>query len=277
MFGCISKSFESWRSNKKKVFVWVEISITIGSPNFYSFASRNRVRTPEERKHFLIKLKEEEKNRLGILSKVEQKALEQKLETYKNKRNCKRKNDDFVKDIWAEEDIPKEFQNEWYNKVLVEHNMKNTGRPLVKIPNVTHHKSSQLKPISVPHPGTSYNPTVDDHEKIVNKAIEVEEQKMVEEEHLARVTENMFPKRTPEERRQMQLEQMVEGFPVDGVQSTDDDENGSGDDEYKSVNPPVRNKKKDKKARRKQREERIKRAKLEAEKHEVKKLMDITK
>lgn len=155
--------------------------------------------------------------------------------------------------------------------------MKNTGRPLVKIPNVTHHKSSQLKPISVPHPGTSYNPTVDDHEKIVNKAIEVEEQKMVEEEHLARVTENMFPKRTPEERRQMQLEQMVEGFPVDGVQSTDDDENGSGDDEYKSVNPPVRNKKKDKKARRKQREERIKRAKLEAEKHEVKKLMDITK
>lgn len=107
--------------------------------------------------------------------------------------------------------------------------------------------------IQIPHPGTSYNPSLEDHLSLM-AAVEDRELKIIKkEEHLDRVTTAMFKKVSAEDRDDFKLKELRSGL--------DDDEdapNGDKDDdsnEYIAVNPPVEIKRKDKKARRKQKEQ----------------------
>lgn len=108
--------------------------------------------------------------------------------------------------------------------------------------------------IERPHPGTSYNPTFEDHQALL-KEVEDRELKIIKrEDHLNRVTTTLFRKVTAEERDEAHLKEMSAGVDDDDDEH-EADEKDDDPDEYVAVNAPVENKRKDRKARRKQREQ----------------------
>lgn len=70
----------------------------------------------------------------------------------------------------------------------------NEGIRKRKIPATLHKKPSVVSPIEIPHPGTSYNPSYDDHQKLLHEVADEEQKLMKEEAHLNRVTTKMFKK-----------------------------------------------------------------------------------
>lgn len=135
-----------------------------------------------------------------------------------------------------------------------------------------------FRAIEFPHPGMSYNPTLEAHQELL-QAVKVRESKIIKhEEHLDRVTTSMFNKMPAVERDIFKLKELRSGIDDD---DDVDDENESIDDEDKNefiaVNPPVEVKKKDKKARRKQKEQREMKQKLLEKKMEKKKIADINR
>lgn len=107
----------------------------------------------------------------------------------------------------------------------------------------------------MPHPGTSYNPTFEDHQALLEE-VKARESKIIKREaHLERVTTSMFDKMTVEKREKMKFKEM--SGDIDEEEDNDAKANEKDDDpnEYIPVNPPVEIKRKDRKARRKQREQ----------------------
>lgn len=222
-------------------------------------------------------------------SKVEDPIV--KRNTVKPKQNMKRKNQTnigvkkmssssvrttFNKNIWEEDDIPDEFKVEWYNKNLIQHNLRNLGNPIVKAPSEIHSARSKLQPVAEPHPGNSYNPTFEDHQELIGNIITKESQVIKQEKHLESVVTDKFSKYSRGAIRRMRQAELTEGFPMNesnGAQ--DEDELCDGD--YSTINPPARNNKKDLRQRRKKLEEkqRLKAEKLR--KTELKKIQDINK
>lgn len=89
----------------------------------------------------------------------------------------------------------------------------------------------------MPHPGTSYNPSLKDHQALLEQVKERELKIIKEEEHLNRVTTDMFKKVSADERDTFKLKELRSG-----LDDNDGNENGSNNDddnEYIAVNPPV--------------------------------------
>lgn len=112
--------------------------------------------------------------------------------------------------------------------------------------------------IQVPHPGTSYNPALEDHLALL-VAVEEREKKIIKkEDHLDRVTTDMFKKVSAAERDDFKLKELRSGIDDDedkeDVPAVDDDDDEDSN-EYVAVNPPVEIKRKGRKARRKQKEQ----------------------
>lgn len=132
---------------------------------------------------------------------------------------------------------------------------------------------SFLRALELPHPGMSYNPSLKDHRDLLNEVLEREGKIIKEEKHLKRVTTDMFSKLTPAERDLEKLKEAASGLNIEGVANSGDEETENPDAEGRlSINPPVQNKKKDRKARRKQREQREllqERMKLKLEKKKI--------
>lgn len=117
----------------------------------------------------------------------------------------------------------------------------------------------------------SYNPSLEDHQDLIKQVVDSEEKIIKEEKHLKRVTTQMFLKVTPEERDKRRLKEMRAGLDDDdddenneethkpSKESTQPDHNTTNqtvedsiEEPYKTINPPVENKKKSKQARRKE-------------------------
>lgn len=111
---------------------------------------RNRVRTKEERKHFIAKSIEAANAVKGIVKKKlitsladRAKSLEAAAE--KSSKNKKRV---FDKDIWEMgtlRDQRKDFKNEWLDEHVTNHNIVNTGTPIVTAHASAYHKRSNIK------------------------------------------------------------------------------------------------------------------------------------
>lgn len=113
---------------------------------------RNRVRTKEERKHFIAKSIELANAEKGIIM-VKKKTLTSLVDRARSlaESEAKRavnKKQSFDKDIW-EEGTPAEkrtdFKNEWIDEKVEIHNIVNTGTPVVNVPRSAFHKRSKLK------------------------------------------------------------------------------------------------------------------------------------
>lgn len=238
---------------------------------------RNRVKTKEERKHPLLKKKEELKAVDGKIPERLKRAQEQRVAARQAKAELKskKKTPEFTTDLWADESpVPKALDNEWYNKNLVEHNLKGVGKPKVRLPGELRVTRSKLKAVQAPHPGMSYNPTFDDHQELIEQVVAKEETIIKKRERMDRVVTKKFGKMTRDQIAKMKEKELVQGLPIDKSKENMQDEEPS-DDEYKSVNAPVRNKKKDRKARRKQKEARERELLDKQKKRELKKVRDI--
>lgn len=134
--------------------------------------------------------------------------------------------------------------------------------------------------IEVPHPGLSYNPTLDAHQELLQAVKERELKIIKQEEHLNRVTTSMFNKMPAVERDIFKLKELRSGIDDDDEDDADDnadDSNEEDKNEFIAVNPPVEVKKKDRKARRKQKEQRLLKQQLLKKKLETKKIVDINR
>jgi nucleolar protein 53 len=252
-----------------KCFVSLENTSKVQDP----ISKRNRVKTPYERKHPAIKAKIERNKELGIIPPRELQSLNDRITAGKKVKQSKEEKFDFQKDLWADE-VPKKvgLNSEWINENVKIHHLKNTGEDIVKVPQISHERRSKLKAVDA-IPGTSYNPLKEDYEKLIDTVVEKEVEVIKKQEKLNRALKPLYQKITKSESKRRRREEMRQGFPLNSADENESDE--VSDSEYKPLNPPVRNKKKDLQKRRKQKEHKKREAGKELEKQELKKLNDL--
>jgi nucleolar protein 53 len=93
---------------------------------------------------------------------------------------------------------------------------------------------------------------------------------------LDRVTTKMFTKMTPQERAAIDRKELVQGFPIAENTETETDDSDA-DVDYEATNPPVRNKKKDRKTRNKEKAAKDKKKLDQLANREVRKIVDINR
>ncbi|KAI4457490.1 glioma suppressor candidate [Holotrichia oblita] len=233
---------------------------------------RNRVRTKEERKCPILKRKEIERKRNGILKYREKQRIDDKKKHDEKLKEAE--NDEFSKDIWEIED--KLGGDEWIDKVTKRHTLRGTGKLNKIIPRMQTGKNKHVSNIETPHPGISYNPSFKDHNDLLVDIAEKEAKIIKEEKHLNRVTKDVFKRVAAEENSASWLKEMSQGLPNDEDHNEEIEEDLSGKP-YKSVNPPVENKKKTEKQRRKQKEQILLKESRLLAKQEKKKTVDLHK
>ncbi|KAK4882573.1 hypothetical protein RN001_005892 [Aquatica leii] len=190
------------------------------------------------------------------------------IKTRRKKLISKEKIIDFARDAWDKNS--KDEDQEWINDDTKKHTLHGRSQYRKSVPSNVLSKPSILPAIEPPHPGMSYNPNFKDHQELMKAVVEKEKKLMKEELHLERVTSGMFSKVTVNERDTNWLVEMSQGL-------TKIEESDHSDGEYKSINPPVKNKKKDLKQRRRHREHLKTQHEQRLKKKQKRKLTDIQK
>ncbi|KAI4457488.1 glioma suppressor candidate [Holotrichia oblita] len=253
--------------NEKQLSAKEKETITI-----ISTTEINRVRTKEERKCPILKRKEIERKRNGILKYREKQRIDDKKKHDEKLKEAE--SDEFSKDIWEIED--KFGGDEWIDKVTKRHTLRGTGKLNKIIPRMQTGKNKHVSNIETPHPGISYNPSFKDHNDLLVDIAEKEAKIIKEEKHLNRVTKDVFKRVAAEENSASWLKEMSQGLPNHEDHNEEIEEDLSGKP-YKSVNPPVENKKKTEKQRRKQKEQILLKESRLLAKQEKKKTVDLHK
>lgn len=113
-------------------------------------SKRNRVRTKEERKHFIAKSIEDANEAKGIVKKKILQSLGDRTRSLKESESKRKVNKQktFDKDIWEMGSLAEQrtdLKNEWLDGHVATHNIVNTGTPVVSVPSSAFHKRSKLK------------------------------------------------------------------------------------------------------------------------------------
>ncbi|KRT78476.1 hypothetical protein AMK59_8638 [Oryctes borbonicus] len=208
------------------------------SDRFTSFP-RNHLRTHEERMCPILKSKETERKLKGILKFQERQSINDR-----KKHEAKLKemeNDGFSKDIW---DIQNTLdQDQWIDKLTKRHILRGTGKLIKVSAKLKTDKNTAIPNIEIPHPGISYNPSFKDHTDLLMEIAEKETKIIKEEEHIKRVTKNMFKNVSAGETNNIWIKEMSQGLHVEEHLCNESESDVGDDKPYKSVNAPVENKK----------------------------------
>lgn len=158
-------------------------------------SKRNRVRTKNERMNSILWQHEVKRNTKGILKFKEKEALKNKMLSKVASANHPKRGD-IKDDIWNDTNILlSETVIEWMPSDNIRHTVNHLEMMKKrKIPSSLYKKPSVLPAVEMPHPGTSYNPSYDDHQKLLHEVVQKELELMKQEEHLDRVTTQMFKK-----------------------------------------------------------------------------------
>ncbi|XP_023935209.2 ribosome biogenesis protein NOP53 [Bicyclus anynana] len=252
-------------------------SSKVSDPN----AKRNTVKQPGTKSTDLSKLSEKRQLEKGTLQKkLELMKKNKKLAVVKRKKGQTNRQR-YDKDIWEKSEleakgIPETLCDDFISPEAQLHNVPVTKRLRSKPPPPKTVVSRAA--VEVPHPGVSYNPSYKEHQELLQEVVVHEQMMMKKQAHLQRVTTGMFRKITPQEKENQWLEEMSTGLPHPHNPATDQDPTEEpSDDEYKAINPPVQNKKKDHKTRRKQKERILEKEKLKRQKIDKQKITDIYK
>ncbi|XP_072761804.1 ribosome biogenesis protein NOP53 [Anoplolepis gracilipes] len=136
------------------------------------------------------------------------------------KKNIKKK--EIKDDIWTSTDICKlpDELTEWMSSDSIRHTIKHLGVQKRKLPASLHKKPSVLPVVEVPHPGMSYNPSYTDHQELLHQIAQKELELIKQEEHLNRVTTQMFKKIPLNKKEEYLMKEMSEGLPTKQVTAT---------------------------------------------------------
>lgn len=134
------------RERAPKCFASLENDSKVTDP----IVKRNRVRTKDERKHFIAKSIEAANAAKGIVKKKLITSLADRAKSLQAsaEKSNKNKQKTFDKDIWEMgtlRDQRKDFKNDWLDEHVTNHNIVNTGTPIVTAHSSAYHKRSQLK------------------------------------------------------------------------------------------------------------------------------------
>ncbi|XP_034835850.1 ribosome biogenesis protein NOP53 [Maniola hyperantus] len=258
---------------------------------FEILLSSSKVPDPNAKRNTVKKVgtKPTDLSKLSVKRQLAKGILQKKLELMKKDKRCareKRKKAQTVrqtydKNIWDKNDleakgIPETLIDDFISPEAQLHNVPVTKRlrPKPAPPRTVVTRAA----VEVPHPGVSYNPSFKEHQELLQEVVQHEQKMMKREAHLYRVTTGLFSKVTLQEKENQWREEMSAGLPQPHNPAADPqpDEEPS-DNEYKAVNPPVRNKKKDHKTRRKQKERLVELEKLKRQKIDKQKITDIYK
>lgn len=88
-------------------------------------------------------------------------------------------------------------ENEWINKETKQHTLRGLG--IIENVKKPLNKKAKVSAIESPHPGISYNPSFEDHQNLLKDVVDKELKIMKEEQHINRVTRDMFRKVTRNE------------------------------------------------------------------------------
>ncbi|XP_011138181.1 ribosome biogenesis protein NOP53 [Harpegnathos saltator] len=246
-------------------------------------SKRNRVRTKEERMNSILRQREAERKLKGILKLKEKEALKNRaLAKAAFKKRPKR--GEFKTDLWdVTKNVLPETVTEWMSTDSVRHTVKHLGVQKRKLPSSLYKKTSLLPAVEAPHPGTSYNPSYTDHQKLLNDIAQKELELMKEEAHLDRVTTKMFKKVPLNKRDENLMKEMSEGLPIkkQTTENSKPTKEGDVEEEDSSVaianSKPVKNIKKTLVQKRKQREQKQAANERTLAKIEKRKVSDIYK
>ncbi|XP_008557623.1 ribosome biogenesis protein NOP53 [Microplitis demolitor] len=265
------------RNSEPKCYSSLKSTSAVPDP----IAKRNRVRTPEERKNPITRRIEMLRRMNGQLKLKERNAIENKR-LAEAKRKSRPKRGEYKLDAWditpeQVTEINSQMDTQWLSSDTIRHTLANKGLNKRKTPGSVHKKTSVLPAIEPPHPGMSYNPSFEDHQDLLRKVAEKEMKLIKEEKHLERVTTKMFKKVTPEQKEDNWLKESSEGLSLGDKEKTENEKNDDDDDDgvLKSINPPVKRKKKTLVQRRKQKEQRKLKLELKKGKMEKKKVSDL--
>lgn len=157
-------------------------------------SKRNRVRTKEERMNSILRQHEMERKMKGILKLKEKEALQNRMLTKAALAN-RPKRGEIKDDIWNDTNVLlPETVTEWMSSDSIRHTIKHLGIKKRKLPSSLYKQPSILPAVEIPHPGTSYNPSYNDHQELLHEVTQKELEFMKQEEHLDRVTIQMFKK-----------------------------------------------------------------------------------
>lgn len=239
-------------------------------------AKRNHVNPIGFKPTALSKLKQKKLEEKGVFEKKLQEAKKNRQLARDKKRKAKQVRQNFSKDLWGQDlpeskGIPETLVDEFISPEAQLHNVLPTQRLRPKPPLAKTVVTRAA--VEAPHPGVSYNPSYQEHQELLQQVGQHELKMMKREAHLNRVTTGMFRRVTQQEKENQWREEMSAGLPQ--PHNPANDSGSETDNEYKAVNPPVKNKKKDHKARRKQRERLEEKERLKREKIDKKKITDL--
>lgn len=182
-------------------------------------SKRNRVRTKEERMNSILRQREVERQVKGVLKLKEKEALKNRILAKIASIN-RSKNKEIKEDIWNSINvlIP-ETITEWMSSNSIRHTLKHLGIKKRKLPLLCK-KPSVLPAVETPHPGTSYNPSYNDHQELLHNIVQKELELMKQDEHLNRVTTQMFKKISLQKRDENMMKEMLEGLPKNQTTSS---------------------------------------------------------
>ncbi|KAI8437837.1 hypothetical protein MSG28_012055 [Choristoneura fumiferana] len=234
-------------------------------------AKRNHVNPAGTKPTALSKLTEKRRLEKGSFERKMQLAKKNRKVALNLKKKNKMTRQNFGLDLWGQDlpeakGIPSTLVDDFISPEAQLHNVLPERRLRPKPPLAT---TVTRKAVDIPHPGISYNPSFKEHQELLQEVVAHEQKIMKRGERLHRRTTGMFSRVTQQENENQWREDMKLNEP------SKPEEESASDSEYRAVNPPVQNKKKDHKARRKQRERLVEKERLKREKIDKKKITDI--
>nr|CAG4641749.1 EOG090X07H9 [Eurycercus lamellatus] len=196
---------------------------------------RNRVRLPEERGDPLLRKFMEAKRAKGEIPNrflQSMKHHQEKVEELANKKKPEKLRSTFDFDLWGEKGDSimigdKKVVALDLSEELKTYTMEKTGSRVYSRPKSMFAKTSTLQPVEAPHPGTSYNPTFEDHQALLQEAYQVEVKEMTQEAKIKRQLGPMRKKIPVVQKESEWMTEMSQGL-------ADDDETAGTE-----VEPPV--------------------------------------
>lgn len=191
---------------------------------------RNHTLTPEQRENPIVKDMKLRKIKEGKIQKKHldrvnnrKKHLEKREASKAETKTRRRTTFDF--DLWADKDSEEKLPDkEWVNSEALVQTAIGTGQHVPRFSkDKTVTSGSKLDAVEVPDSGSSYNPSLQDHQELLWKAAMVEIDKEKEHQRIERLTTGMFPSRDKAPNAESKMKELSEGIVELGDEAEEDE------------------------------------------------------